>query len=618
MASADDYAKWLVENEVKQGTPEFETVAQAYRLEEEREAQLKDNPNKDAVKVLDKFLGREGGFMKGYSDTAMGIGQLAEKMQGGPADPEIRAIQGDSPLSDQLKRGEISYQGNRILEGDEGIDWDRIAGNIVNPTTLAGATATVPAKLGGKVLQGMALGGGFAGAQPVYDDDYWSSKGMQVGTGMAVGTALPVVGAGAGKVFNKIAPYFSDKTKLAEKELSKDLSDLLGPQKEKVVDALTRYKSYVSQPTPSQAIAQATRASREAGLPDEFGEAIIRLSKDVSREPTVGSNMNTKAVEQAMARENLLKSIAGTEDDMAKAVSYRSEQVAPLYKAVEISKNQVDASPVLSKIDDFLALNKNERDIVAPLTQIRNKLVSGDEIESSPNALMSLSKEIKRLMGKTTDGKNAYNVKVLDEIKGVLDDQIGLGEGAYSAAQSKYKELSIPINRMKVGEELMKSLKSAQEKETAAPFLKAMQEAPRTLKKATGFARYDKLDDVLSLDQVDKIKRISQELLDQQKAAQMASGTRSVLPDVMSKESIRLPGILERNVVIANAILKKLETNKSPEYKEILSQLLNDPDKLAKALQAKEGLAKQVAMDIARNMTTIQGAQQSSSLAGAK
>ena len=31
MANATEYAEWLVRNEAKKGTPEFETVAQAYR-----------------------------------------------------------------------------------------------------------------------------------------------------------------------------------------------------------------------------------------------------------------------------------------------------------------------------------------------------------------------------------------------------------------------------------------------------------------------------------------------------------------------------------------------------------------------------------------------------------
>lgn len=32
MATAEEYATWIVQNRSKQGTPEFETVAQAYQI----------------------------------------------------------------------------------------------------------------------------------------------------------------------------------------------------------------------------------------------------------------------------------------------------------------------------------------------------------------------------------------------------------------------------------------------------------------------------------------------------------------------------------------------------------------------------------------------------------
>ena len=41
MASADDYANWIVANESKKGTPEFNTVAQAYK-----EAKAEESGNK--------------------------------------------------------------------------------------------------------------------------------------------------------------------------------------------------------------------------------------------------------------------------------------------------------------------------------------------------------------------------------------------------------------------------------------------------------------------------------------------------------------------------------------------------------------------------------------------
>jgi hypothetical protein len=47
MASAEEYAKWIVENADKKGTPEFETVAQAYQLAKDQPATAPQEPSKE-------------------------------------------------------------------------------------------------------------------------------------------------------------------------------------------------------------------------------------------------------------------------------------------------------------------------------------------------------------------------------------------------------------------------------------------------------------------------------------------------------------------------------------------------------------------------------------------
>ena len=45
MATADEYAAWIVNNADKKGTPDFETVAQAYRMaKEERPRPIASDP----------------------------------------------------------------------------------------------------------------------------------------------------------------------------------------------------------------------------------------------------------------------------------------------------------------------------------------------------------------------------------------------------------------------------------------------------------------------------------------------------------------------------------------------------------------------------------------------
>ena len=68
MATADEYAAWIVQNADKKGTPEFETVAQAYQL-----AKTEDAPKAAPLSRAEKML-------QGARDPFDGGAQLLTKM----------------------------------------------------------------------------------------------------------------------------------------------------------------------------------------------------------------------------------------------------------------------------------------------------------------------------------------------------------------------------------------------------------------------------------------------------------------------------------------------------------------------------------------------------------
>ena len=75
MASAEDYANWIVSNPDKKGTPEFNAVAEAYQ---EAKAipvvdEWADYDVTQDMSGVDKFLSGAG---KGMTDVARGVGQL--------------------------------------------------------------------------------------------------------------------------------------------------------------------------------------------------------------------------------------------------------------------------------------------------------------------------------------------------------------------------------------------------------------------------------------------------------------------------------------------------------------------------------------------------------------
>ena len=92
-SSASDYAQWIIKNQDKQGTPEFETIAQAYQAAKQQEASKFQFSGKEAIKNLPGSIVQEGknviGAITQPIDTIKGIGNLAlgvaeKAIPGGP------------------------------------------------------------------------------------------------------------------------------------------------------------------------------------------------------------------------------------------------------------------------------------------------------------------------------------------------------------------------------------------------------------------------------------------------------------------------------------------------------------------------------------------------------
>jgi len=87
MATAQEYASWIVQNSSKRGTPEFDTVAQAYQIAKERENtatfQQQNAPLPQQPGVMDQIVGAgETALTLGTAATGGTLGTLAGTLQG--------------------------------------------------------------------------------------------------------------------------------------------------------------------------------------------------------------------------------------------------------------------------------------------------------------------------------------------------------------------------------------------------------------------------------------------------------------------------------------------------------------------------------------------------------
>jgi hypothetical protein len=178
---------------------------------------------------------------------------------------------------------------------------------------------------------------------------------------------------------------------------------------------------------------------------------------------------------------------------------------------------------------------------------------------------------------------------------------------AYNKARMQYAAQSVPINKMQIAQELQKSLTAPLTGETTrgAMFAKAAEEAPKTIKRATGQEFYDVRDEF----------RRTQLAKDQAKLA------KSSVEDLASTQlgPITHLNLLNRVWTIANTIIKRSLGKIDQKLATQIGMEMLDPAEMQKALKAAqeynaktEALSKrkprQVAPPIISGAVTFQNA----------
>ena len=134
-------------------------------------------------------------------------------------------------VDEQVRTEEAAYEAQRKAAGDIGMDWWRLAGNVLSPANLAMAAAT-PAKLatlGQRMTAGSAAGLGSAALSPVTTDgNFAAEKGKQLLTGAATGGAVPLLAAGAGRLISPKASTNPDVALLRREGVRPTLGQTLG------------------------------------------------------------------------------------------------------------------------------------------------------------------------------------------------------------------------------------------------------------------------------------------------------------------------------------------------------------------------------------------------------
>lgn len=213
------------------------------------------------------------------------------------------------------------------------------------------------------------------------------------------------------------------------------------------------------------------------------------------------------------------------------------------------------------------------------------------EIKAQINKIIS---DLDNPINPSTAKKDSYRAALTTKTK--FQDWAYRNIPELKIADKKYAEMSVPINKAEIGEYLENLLIPKLGESTERRFIAGFQDAPKTIKKGTGEARfktYEKLG--LSKQQIAKLEDIVKEFQRIEKVEELATYGKGPVAAKAGSEVLgvtAIPQWLDRYVTIINRIIKigGGSINRSVATELALANL--DPAQMAKLVKAANARPK--------------------------
>ena len=278
---------------------------------------------------------------------------IARTIKGAVVDPALAVNQllaSTGLFGQDIKRGatqlvsdvEQATTEGRARVGSSGFDPYQTLGNVISPVNRLVGVTQAPlqgAGLMANIARSGSTGAALSALQPVNApvEQFAERKLEQMATGFVLG---PVVEGGV-KAVGGLLNTLKGLTPTGRQEfMQKQLNELAGPDRTKVIEALRDAKELVSgsRPTAAQAISDIPTAV-------ELAAAQSKLASKAK----VAGQFQERLVEQQAARAREIQSVAGTEAQRAAVIAKREEVTTPMR---EVALEQTNlAGPIFTKLE---------------------------------------------------------------------------------------------------------------------------------------------------------------------------------------------------------------------------------------------------------------------------
>jgi hypothetical protein len=282
---------------------------------------------------------------------------IARTLKGAIVDPALAVNQllantglfgqGVKTGANQLVRDvEAATTAGRERVGSTGFDPYQLLGGVVSPVNKLVGIAQAPAAATGMipaVTRSASTGAALAALQPVTapDDQFATKKLEQMATGAVLG---PLVEGGV-KGIGSLADKLKGLTPTGRQEyLRKNLNELAGPDRQKVIEALQDAQELVkgSRPTAAEAVSNIPSAVE-----------LMAAQKKLSTQSGIAGKFVERSTEQQAARVRALQGISGTEAERAALAAERGAVTTPLREGALEQANV--AAPIFTRLEKEIA-----------------------------------------------------------------------------------------------------------------------------------------------------------------------------------------------------------------------------------------------------------------------
>jgi hypothetical protein len=328
----------------------------------------------------------------------------------------------------------------------------------------------------------------------------------------------------------------------------------------------------------------AQQALARAGVVSPSAQATLEKVIKQSDFPGARPAVDTRAAIEA-AQESARKStIQGITPDLTKAINARRAASKPFYEAADRAVVPIDAE--LSSV--ILRMPKGTLSQAANIAKIDGrpfilgkttptKMVETGILDAAGNPVM---REVPGETAEITGESLHYIKRALSDIAyGAPTTQVGrdtqlaarslLGEYTkvfetkvpdYGQARQIFSDLSAPVNQAQVLKEMLSVLEKPGGGERIGPFLNALGRGEQAMLKRAGgrgAPRFESLSEVLSSEQLAKVREITKQLETQSAIGQQISPGQQRASDLIKDElaNHRIPNTLNTYATIANRVL---------------------------------------------------------------